>query len=98
MFHDILDQINSAFEAETKPKKRPKTHDYRNVKFGHSYRITRVDGHIIDICGWGTGLSVRDYIIFKNDKRETRYRITKLRYESEDYWVGQAIFSPRKKW
>tara|TARA_B100000131_G_scaffold168602_1_gene162991 strand:+ start:10762 stop:11139 length:378 start_codon:yes stop_codon:yes gene_type:complete len=77
-----------------------KTHDYSERLWGKNYEILNLknSGYELDLCGWGYGISVGDFIILKNNSDTTRYKILSIKYESNpgDMWFAEALFSPRE--
>lgn len=75
------------------------THDYTNCYWRHSYVIINIKkkGQRISMMGWGHGLKVNDFILFENKGATTRYKLTKVEYETDphDMWHAEAQFAPR---
>lgn len=76
------------------------THDYSVTSWGHNCDILSINdnGMSLRIAGWGKGLSDDDYLIIKNGSGTTRYKIDKVRYETNpsDMWFAEATFAPRQ--
>lgn len=77
----------------------PTTHDYRKSAqgWGHSIGYEPLPGNKLKAYGWGSGVSVGDFLLLSNGADETRYAVDEIRYPSDpgDQWFGTLSFAPR---
>ena len=78
------------------------THDYRRSVWGHACNVIKVidGGQGLDLSGFGRSVKKGDFVILsQRDGSTTRYKITKIMYNSNvyDLWFARAKFAPRQE-
>ncbi|MBB5046976.1 hypothetical protein HNR60_001725 [Rhodopseudomonas rhenobacensis] len=77
-----------------------KTHDYTRRYWSHDYTFDPIENGMRGrMSGWGSGIRDGDYIILACGNGHTRYRVQKIRYQSDpsDMWFADVVFSPRPR-
>ena len=75
-----------------------KTHDYSKPAWGHKVEILNIkdEGIHLRVAGFGSNVSVEDFLILPNEGATTRYVVGSIQYQvnPKDMWFADLIFAP----
>lgn len=95
---DILNQAREKVENPVEPRKFPKTWDFshKERKYGHDYRISRIDkeNKRLDLFGWCEGIRIGDFLLLEHSKGIVRYKVLNVFYKNDNSFTMLAEFSP----